>query len=81
MGDSVRLNQIILNLVSNAVKFTNAGTITMSVQLLKENEQTVTLKFAVSDTGIGISKIKSIRYLKIFNKLIVVLHACLEVLV
>jgi PAS domain S-box-containing protein len=58
VGDSVRLNQIILNLVSNAVKFTNAGTITMSVQLLKENEQTVTLKFAVSDTGIGISKNK-----------------------
>lgn len=54
LGDSVRLHQIIINLISNAVKFTYQGKITMSVQLLKENEEKVTLTFSVKDTGIGI---------------------------
>ncbi|MGV8815211.1 MAG: ATP-binding protein [Gelidibacter sp.] len=54
IGDSLRLHQIISNLVSNAVKFTTKGKITISVKLLDENDQRVTLEFAVSDTGIGI---------------------------
>ena len=54
LGDPIRLHQIILNLVSNAVKFTNKGTITVSVTLLKENKDKVTLKFSIADTGIGI---------------------------
>ena len=54
VGDPVRLHQIILNLVSNAVKFTNTGTITVIVQLLKEDDVNVQIEFAVSDTGIGI---------------------------
>jgi len=54
VGDPVRLHQIILNLVSNAVKFTNQGTITVSVRLLQENEEKVSIEFAVTDTGIGI---------------------------
>ena len=58
VGDPVRLHQIILNLVSNAVKFTNEGKITVSVQLLSEEEDIVTLEFAVADTGIGIPAIK-----------------------
>jgi PAS domain S-box-containing protein len=58
VGDPVRLHQIILNLISNAVKFTKEGEITVSVQLLDENEEKVTIEFAVSDTGIGISKDK-----------------------
>ena len=58
IGDPVRLHQIILNLVSNAVKFTNEGEIIVSIQLIDEDEEKVTLEFAVSDTGIGISKEK-----------------------
>ena len=58
MGDPVRLHQIILNLVSNAVKFTSKGKITVSVRLLKEDDETVTIEFAVSDTGIGIPENK-----------------------
>jgi len=58
VGDPVRLHQIILNLVSNAVKFTTKGKITVSVQLLQENEDAATIQFAVSDTGIGISENK-----------------------
>ncbi|WP_317898084.1 ATP-binding protein [Aurantibacillus circumpalustris] len=54
LGDAVRLHQIILNLVSNAVKFTNKGKIIVSVKLLKEDEKHVTIQFSVSDTGIGI---------------------------
>jgi len=62
VGDPVRLHQIILNLVSNAVKFTTHGKITVSVCLLCEDEDTATLEFAISDTGIGIpeNKIDSI---------------------
>ena len=58
LGDPVRLHQIILNLISNAVKFTNAGTITIGVQLLREDDQKVTIEFTVEDTGIGIPENK-----------------------
>ena len=54
IGDPVRLHQIILNLVSNAVKFTTKGKITVSVRLIGEDEEKVTLQFSVTDTGIGI---------------------------
>jgi len=62
IGDSVRLHQIILNLVSNAVKFTSSGTITVNVSLQSENQETATIEFAVTDTGIGIldTKIETI---------------------
>jgi PAS domain S-box-containing protein len=58
IGDQVRLHQIILNLVSNAVKFTSEGTITVSVKILNEDKEHVTIEFSVSDTGIGISEEK-----------------------
>lgn len=58
LGDPVRLHQIILNLVSNAVKFTNKGSITVNVKLLKEDDEKADVHFAVSDTGIGIEKAK-----------------------
>ncbi|MBP2282281.1 PAS domain S-box-containing protein [Flavobacterium sp. CG_23.5] len=58
VGDPVRLHQIILNLVSNAVKFTTKGTITVSVNMLHEDEDKVIIEFAVNDTGIGIPKQK-----------------------
>jgi len=58
IGDPVRLHQIILNLLSNAVKFTSNGEITVKVHLLEEDEEKVTVEFAVSDTGIGIAEDK-----------------------
>ncbi|WP_373549464.1 CheR family methyltransferase [Haliscomenobacter sp.] len=62
VGDSVRLRQVILNLISNAVKFTNEGTITVQVKKLHEDDENVGIEFAVSDTGIGIpdNKLKQI---------------------
>jgi PAS domain S-box-containing protein len=58
LGDAVRLHQIILNLVSNAVKFTNTGKITVEAELLSSDKKTATVQFSVSDTGIGIAKDK-----------------------
>jgi PAS domain S-box-containing protein len=58
VGDPVRLHQIILNLVSNAVKFTSEGSITVSVNLVDQDDESVTIEFAVTDTGIGISESK-----------------------
>ncbi|MFH0894836.1 MAG: ATP-binding protein [Bacteroidota bacterium] len=55
-GDSVRLNQIILNLISNAVKFTAKGKITLSVRLLETTEEKATIEFVVADTGIGLAE-------------------------
>ena len=54
LGDSIRLHQIILNLVSNAVKFTSQGTITVSTNLLFEDTDKVIIEFVITDTGIGI---------------------------
>jgi len=58
IGDPVRLRQIILNLLSNAVRFTNKGKIIVKVQLLREEEDSVSIAFSVSDTGIGIPEKK-----------------------
>ncbi|WP_317614715.1 PAS domain S-box protein [Flavobacterium sinopsychrotolerans] len=58
IGDPVRLHQIILNLVSNAVKFTTKGKITVSVDLLHEDTDNVIIQFSITDTGIGIPEEK-----------------------
>jgi CheY-like chemotaxis protein/HPt (histidine-containing phosphotransfer) domain-containing protein len=55
VGDPLRLGQVLINLANNAVKFTEEGEIVISAQLVKENKNQVTLEFAVSDTGIGLS--------------------------
>ena len=57
-GDPVRLHQVILNLMSNAVKFTKEGTISIGVKLQQEEGEKVTIEFSVADTGIGIAENK-----------------------
>jgi PAS domain S-box-containing protein len=58
VGDPVRLHQIMLNLLSNAVKFTQKGKVTVSVHLKNEDDRGVTIEFAITDTGIGITEDK-----------------------
>jgi PAS domain S-box-containing protein len=54
-GDAMRLTQILLNYVGNAVKFTASGAITLRGCVVEESAQQILVRFAVSDTGIGIA--------------------------
>jgi signal transduction histidine kinase/CheY-like chemotaxis protein len=56
VGDAGRIRQIVVNLLGNAVKFTGSGEVTLGVREIRQQENTLTVHFAVSDTGIGISK-------------------------
>ena len=59
LGDKLRLKQVLINLLGNAVKFTPVdGRITLEVKLLAQTEQTLTVYFAVTDSGIGIAQDK-----------------------
>jgi len=55
VGDSTRIRQALLNYGTNAVKFTEAGTITLRVRVVEEAAESVLLRFEVEDTGIGIA--------------------------
>jgi two-component system, sensor histidine kinase len=68
-GDMGRLRQVLVNLVSNAVKFTNEGGVYLVVSLAQAEEDRLTLEFTVKDTGIGISSKKLDRLFKPFSQL------------
>lgn len=53
-GDALRIRQIIINYMTNAIKFTETGSVTLSVHAVNEHDDMITLEFAVSDTGQGI---------------------------
>lgn len=57
-GDLLRLRQIVVNLVGNAIKFTERGEIVVEIACTQRSQQAVTLQFTVRDTGMGISKEK-----------------------
>ena len=58
IGDSVRIRQILVNLIGNAIKFTETGSITLNVSVQEQTENEVSLYISVTDTGIGIPKDK-----------------------
>ncbi len=61
-GDPYRLNQILVNLIGNAIKFTHQGGVTVNVSIQKQSKDLIALNFKITDTGIGIEtdKINSI---------------------
>ncbi|TPE43147.1 PAS domain S-box protein [Pontibacter mangrovi] len=59
MGDPYRLNQVLLNLLGNAIKFTDqGGSVTLDCKILEDKEESITVEFSVTDTGIGIPSSK-----------------------
>ena len=55
LGDPLRIRQILVNLLGNAIKFTEKGSVSLTVSKLREDAETVDLEFAVRDTGAGLS--------------------------
>ncbi len=68
LGDALRLRQVLLNLVSNAVKFTEEGSVRVQIQTDKAEESLTTLRFAVIDTGMGIPEEKQSQIFKSFTQ-------------
>jgi PAS domain S-box-containing protein len=56
IGDSLRLKQVLINLTSNAIKFTEEGTVCVTAKCVKKTLQRISLSFSVQDTGIGITQ-------------------------
>ena len=68
IGDAMRLGQVLSNLTNNARKFTETGDILLSVELLERQGEVARLRFAVSDTGIGISDAEQARLFQPFTQ-------------
>ncbi len=68
IGDSLRISQILINYLGNAVKFTEYGWVIVRVKLEAEQGDTVTLRFEVQDTGIGIPEAQQLRLFENFEQ-------------
>lgn len=68
LGDPTRLAQVLVNLIGNAIKFTNKGQITVEVLLEKTVDENVTISFSVKDTGVGIPRNKFKTIFKRFSQ-------------
>ncbi len=67
-GDPLRLNQIMINLTNNAVKFTNHGDITVSIEFVQQNQDEITLRFSIKDSGIGMTEKQMSKLFKAFSQ-------------
>jgi signal transduction histidine kinase len=61
VGDPLRLGQVLVNLTNNAIKFTKRGEISVSVEVVDRDTESVQLRFGVRDTGVGISAEQQLR--------------------
>ncbi|MYK97298.1 MAG: response regulator [Gemmatimonadetes bacterium] len=68
VGDPGRLSQIVINLIGNAIKFTESGDVVLSMSLASESEEAVTLACSVADTGIGIPEDKQRLIFDVFSQ-------------
>jgi signal transduction histidine kinase/CheY-like chemotaxis protein len=68
LGDNLRLLQILINLIDNAIKFTNEGEVSLQVKLLSRNEDVQYVNFTVMDSGIGIDVTKTENLLMAFEQ-------------
>ena len=68
LGDAMRLQQVLMNLMSNAVKFTESGEVVLAVRNLAQTSSSVTLEFCVRDTGIGITDEQQRRIFDAFSQ-------------
>ncbi|MFW5774516.1 MAG: response regulator [Tangfeifania sp.] len=68
LGDPYRLNQIITNLINNAIKFTDEGNVTVEVETIKKETTQIELLFKITDTGIGISEEGTQKLFKEFSQ-------------
>jgi PAS domain S-box-containing protein len=68
MGDPLRLGQVLINLTNNSVKFTEAGEIVVSADVLEQSEDQATLQFSVRDTGIGMTPEQQSRLFQSFSQ-------------
>ncbi len=67
-GDRMRLDQVLLNFASNAIKFTESGSVIFRARRIDDNENTVTVRFEVSDTGIGLNDAQRDRLFQAFEQ-------------
>lgn len=70
VGDRNRLQRILINLISNAIKFTHQGFVKIMIQLRKKDESTAIIRFIIEDTGIGIPEDKQQIIYETFTRLI-----------
>lgn len=68
IGDALRIQQVLINLTGNAVKFTHKGEILIKVEVIKLKEKSASLRFSVKDTGIGLSKEQQARLFQSFTQ-------------
>jgi len=68
IGDPLRLNQVLVNLISNAIKFTEDGEINVAVNLLDNSRDNVLLRISVTDTGIGMDEEQRANLFKAFTQ-------------
>jgi PAS domain S-box-containing protein len=68
IGDSIRLNQILMNLLCNSIKFTERGFVKIEIKKIKENPSDISLDFIVSDSGIGVAANKLEAIFERFNQ-------------
>ncbi|MBF0175589.1 MAG: response regulator [Magnetococcales bacterium] len=68
LGDPLRLHQVLLNLLNNAIKFTSAGDVSLLARHMESDEESITVHFAIRDTGIGLTEEERSKLFRSFSQ-------------